>query len=116
MNPPKRSRFMGTDYRITYPAEVRGDPTDECPEGDSRYGQTIHATRIIEVEQGLAHDHKCEIILHETIHQLCLMLEIGLADEDEQKVATVLSRALIGHMRDNPTYWSYLRSRPPKDT
>ncbi len=116
MNPPKRSRFMGTSYSIAYPPVVIGPVTEAEPDGERRWGQTDHEARSIEVEQGLAHDHKCEIVLHETIHQLWHMLGIESTDEEiEERVATVLSRALIGHMRDNKLFWAYLRSGPPKE-
>lgn len=107
MKEPTTSRFMGLTYGIEY-LEVVG-------EGD-RWGETDHNNRRLSIEHGLPHDHMREVVLHETFHQIAGTAEVGLDPEVEEKVATFFSRALIGHMRDNPTYWRWLLQKPPKDS
>lgn len=102
---PKRSRFMGISYTIDFPAAVGG--------GD-RWGETDHEQQRIQVQDALTHDKEREVVLHEALHQMMGLGNIGLSPRDEEKVATFFGAALVGHMRDNPTLWRYLIQKPPK--
>jgi hypothetical protein len=97
---------MGTAYKITYPPTVA--------EGE-RYGETDHIKRLINIEAGLDHDMKREVVIHEMLHQVLYMAGVELPEDTEETVATILGRSLLGHIRDNTTLWRWLLQKPPKD-
>jgi hypothetical protein len=105
MKRPARSRFMGIDYSLSFLPQVG--------EGE-KWGETDHSLMNISVEDGLSHDKEREIVLHEILHQLMGLGHLELSPEDEERVATFMGTALIGHMRDNITLWRYLIKKPPK--
>ena len=103
---PKTSRFMGQRYRVEFVATIG--------EGD-RYGETDHVAKRIQIETGSDHDTQRETLLHEILHQLCHMTEITLPEDAEERVATLLGRALYGHMKDNKQLWKWMQ-QPEKVT
>lgn len=105
MNRPARSRFMGITYSLSYPPLVG--------EAGEKWGETDHELQTIAVQDSLPHDKQREIVLHEILHQMAGLGNLGLGPEDEEKVATFFGAALVGHMRDNPTLWRYLLKKPP---
>lgn len=98
----KSSRFMGRRYKVEF--------VEQVGEGD-RYGQTDHVDKVIQIEASADHDQIREILLHEVIHQLAYMTELDLEEKAEERVATLLARALIGHMRDNVSMWRWIMRR-----
>ena len=96
---------MGINYQIRYSPSVASG---------SQWGETDHSLQTIEVDETLAHDKEREIVMHEILHQMAGLGNLGLTDEDEEKVCTFFGAALIGHLRDNPTLWRYLLKKPPK--
>lgn len=99
---PKTSRFMGRRYRV--------EVVEKVGEGD-RYGETDHIAKVIRLEAASDHDQLRETLLHEIIHQVAYMMEMNLPDDSEEQVATVLGRALLGHMRDNHALWTWMLKR-----
>lgn len=106
---PKRSRFMGHDYEVSFqPAGTIN------VDGQEAYGSTDHSSRRIAVEDNLPHDKEREVVLHETIHQILSTANANLKEDVEEHVCTLLGAALIGHIRDNPAYWRYILKKPTK--
>ena len=104
---PSKSRFMGRTYKVAFsPEGTVGDGT--------LWGQTDHSAQTIQVEEGLSHDKERGIITHEMLHQLLSLSGLALSESTEEAVCTYLGEALVGHIRDNPTFWRYLLQRPPK--
>ncbi len=95
---------MGISYPIGFPSAI-GD-------GD-RWGETDHELQRILVQDGLTHEKEREVVLHEILHQILGLGNVGLSEDDEENVCTFLGAALVGHMRDNPTLWRYLHKKPP---
>jgi hypothetical protein len=100
---PDVSKFMGIPYSISFPPKVRGGVN---------WGETDHSAQTIEVEDGLAHNKECEVIVHEVLHQMASLGNLGLTTDDEEKVCTFFGAALLGHIRDNPKMWRYLLQKP----
>jgi hypothetical protein len=106
---PKRSRFAGRTYVVTY--EPQGSIViDDKPS----WGGADHEAQAICVEDGLHHDKERTILMHEVLHQIIELSNTELPEEVEEKICTVLGDALVGHMRDNVMLWRYLLQRPPK--
>lgn len=99
---PKTSRFMGRRYRV--------EVVEKVGDGD-RYGETDHLSKVIRLESASDHDQIRETLLHEIIHQVAYMMEMNLPEDSEEQVATVLGRALLGHMRDNHALWTWMLKR-----
>lgn len=99
---------MGQRYKVEF--------VEKIGEGD-RYGETDHIAKRIQVESVADHDKQRETLLHEIMHQLCHMTEIALEDEVEERVATLLGRAIYGHMNDNRALWKWMQQpeRKPCD-
>lgn len=102
MKIPKTSRFMGRRYKVEF--------VEKVSDGD-RYGETDNVAKVIRIEESADHDQLRETLLHEVIHQVAYMTELALSDEDEERVATLLGRALLGHMRDNHSLWLWLMKK-----
>ncbi len=97
---PKTSRFMGQRYRIEF--------VETVAEG-TQYGETDHTKKLIQVESATDHDQQREVLLHEILHQLMHMTEIALTPEVEERVATLLGRAIYGHINDNRALWKWMQ-------
>lgn len=95
---------MGLVYHLSFPPLVG--------EGE-KWGETDHEKQTITVQDALPHDKEREIVMHEILHQMAGLGNLGIEPEDEETVATFFGAALIGHMRDNPTLWRYLIKKPP---
>lgn len=100
---------MGHDYSITYvPSGTLSAGGDMC------WGLTDTNEQTIQVEEGLSHDKERSITLHESLHQMITYSGLELDDETEEAIVSYLGDALVGHMRDNPSFWRYLVQRPAK--
>lgn len=107
---PKRSRFMGHDYSISYvpSGSVKDDDGSAC------WGITDPIAQVIRVEDNLTHDRERCVTLHEVLHQLFYYSRLDLDDEAEESIVSFLGDALVGHLKDNPSFWRYLQERQPQ--
>jgi hypothetical protein len=105
MGRPSKSKFMGRAYSVAFV------PQGSIQAGDL-WGETDHSLQLIRVEDGLHPDKERAIVLHEALHQVLSLSGADLPEKVEEQVCTLLGEAMIGHMRDNPTFWRYLMQRP----
>lgn len=107
---PKCSRFMGHDYSIAFVPEnslQNAEKEDLC-------GETNHSLQAIRIEDGMHPDKERSVVLHETLHQILALGNANLPEDIEEDICSLLGDALLGHMRDNVSYWRWLMRQQKK--
>lgn len=100
---PAVSRYAGLDFAIiAAPAGLVND------EGEAVNGLISYTDMSIRIEDGLAPQLECETLVHETLHQILGTVEAKIPDDLHEYLCALLGRAIIGHIRDNPSYWRWL--------
>lgn len=101
MTPPKVSKFSSRQFKIRYKENVEVD-------GEVCNGVTYLDDKVIEIRKGLGADLEAEVLIHETLHQMVAFSGLGLSDSQEENIVDFFGKALVAHMRDNKSYWTYV--------
>jgi len=103
---PKRSKFLGLDYKIEYVPDLVVD-------GDELNGLCKHVEETILIAENLSHHTERETILHEILHQIIGKGGFPLPAKWEEGLVTFLAGALIAHLKDNRALWRFLLEKDP---
>jgi len=88
--------------------------TERDAQSNGHYGYAIHDQARI-VSQAYGHPYECaNTLLHEILHCCCSVGHIGLEDEDEERVVTIMANTLISAMQNNPDVFRWILSQAGK--
>lgn len=95
---PSKVRVLGRDLTIGY-----AGPAD----GFTDSGEMCEERLAIKIQEGQIEIEEADTMLHETVHGVDYLLDLGLTERQVRLLAT----ALIGIFQDNPEFTSYI-TRP----
>ena len=107
MKRPANIRILGKRFSLQFvPADHEGlkDGPDDCEPGMGR--QETDNQRMF-VREGQPLDSEQDTVLHESLHCIDEMLELGMTEEQVTKLALGLTAV----MKDNPGLMAYLRRK-----
>lgn len=97
---PSTLRIMGREFQVDYDAEL--------DEEEGAVGYCYAPDSLIEIKDGQHPMEEADTILHETLHALFYLLDLGLSRSKEEKIVRLLSTGLIQVFADNPEFLTYL--------
>ena len=70
----------------------------------AHYGFTDHVKGLIAISEPLSKDdaERKNTLLHEVLHGICYVYNIGLEHEEEERIVTTIANGLIQVLQDNP--------------
>jgi len=105
MQPPKTLRIMGRDFDVQH--------TSDDPEHD---GACFPHECRISISEGLHPIEEADTLIHEVIHAIHYLLNIGLSYNMEEKVVRLTATGLIQVFNDNPELLTYFAEVGRKKT
>jgi hypothetical protein len=106
MNKPMPSSVL-----IGYaPITIREMPGDEAVARDIN-GWWNYEQSLIEVAENIAPQVKAEVLLHEILHACCTFGNVGLNDEDEERVVQGMAPVLLDMLCNNPEVVKWLQEQ-----
>lgn len=94
---PRKVSILGRVFKITY--VIKG------PLEDDELGEVDLSTQKMSILEGLSADKERSVVLHEIIHGIDDILDLGLSEEQ----VNGLENGLFAVMRDNPRVIAYIR-------
>lgn len=95
---PHSLRILGREFQVDYEEEMDGNYVGFC------YAQE----GVIEIKEDQHPMEEADTILHEALHALFYLLDLGLSRTREERVVRLLSTGLIQVFADNPEFLNYL--------
>lgn len=92
------------------PITVREMPGDEAVARDLN-GYWNYEESLIEVAENISPQVKAEVLLHEILHACCTFGNVGLSDEDEERVVQGISSVLLDVLCNNPKVLDWMQEQ-----
>jgi hypothetical protein len=100
-----------TEAVVSYAAiKIREMPGDEAAARKIN-GWWDYEQSLIEVAENLCPQVKAEILLHEILHACCTYGNVGLEDDDEERVVNGIAPVLLGFLIHNPEIVEWLQNQ-----
>ncbi|AUO78191.1 hypothetical protein RSEGYP2_32 [Ralstonia phage RsoP1EGY] len=94
---PHSLRIMGRKFRVSYKDDLDGD-----------LGYCEPTKCKIEIENGQHPVEEADTVLHEVLHAVFYLMDIGLSAEEEEHVVRKVVTGLTQVFQDNPRLLTYL--------
>lgn len=95
---PKTIRILGRDYKVYYRDDM----------GEGFYGLCDPEDCEIDIREGLHPVEEADTVLHEVLHAVHFLMDIGLNPRMEENVVRKTATGLIQVFADNPRLLAYL--------
>lgn len=101
---PHKLRIMGREYTVRYPEDL--EVLGECRAEDCE----------IDVQDGQNPVEEADTVIHEVLHAIHFLMDIGLSHKVEEQVVRKMATGLMQVFADNPHLLMYLANaaEPPR--
>ena len=98
---PKKVRLLGREYTFKYTEDIE------------ELGLCSPSSCKIKIREGQHPVEEADTVLHEIMHGLCFLMNLGLTDDGEEHVVRKLATGLTQVFVDNPDLLTYLANAGP---